>query len=99
MCGSDDELKQHCTLISEVFLRAFVKGELKRNIPQKKKSCSGIWFHTFTVVYRTCFAVSGVFESLRSGHNVVSEDVDAVINKICEESSPQEIDITHYIHR
>ncbi len=43
--------------------------------------------------------LSGVFTSLRYGHEVVYQDVDAAINRICEESTPLEIDITHFVHR
>ena len=43
--------------------------------------------------------VVGVFRSLRMGHEVANQDVDAAINMICEESSPLEVDITHFVHR
>ena len=51
------------------------------------------------MVMTLLFVCAGVFRSLRQGHEVTRQDVDAAINRICEESSPLEIDITHCVHR
>ncbi len=52
-----------------------------------------------SLVMTLLFVCAGVFRSLRQGHEVTRQDVDAAINRICEESSPLEIDITHCVHR
>lgn len=41
---------------------------------------------------------AGIFRSLLHKQEVSDKDVDAAINAICEESQPQETDLTHYMH-
>ncbi|XP_052774284.1 KICSTOR complex protein SZT2-like isoform X2 [Mya arenaria] len=58
-----------------------------------------LWQHCSltTEMFCHCF-VKGVFQSLQKGYPVCSQDVDAAINNICEESFPLEANITSFLH-
>ena len=54
--------------------------------------------YVITYYYKSHILPAAIFSSLQQGADIDCHDIEAAINNICEESTPLEIDITHFVY-